>query len=227
MEPHCLRAGNKKSVILLCPAQSAQLLLRCRGSMVFDPFDRFTPQDFVFKIARTPQEMEGFWALRRAIFCEEQKVFHGSDRDEFDQFAIPIICETLVIAFDFVLGSAKVDHSNRVSGSSRACAGDPSWRRLRGDPGWRWLVALCGGRDDYCWIELPIFDGKGYPGHHRGITRTPGLYFLGLPWQYTWGSGRFSGIARDAEFLVEQIEAVRDYKPRMNGFALNEWALGS
>ena len=62
--------------------------------MVFDPFDRFTPQDFVFKIARTPQEVEGFWALRRAIFCEEQKIFRGSDRDEVDRFAIPIIGST-------------------------------------------------------------------------------------------------------------------------------------
>ena len=73
--------------------------------MVFDPFDRFTPQDFVFKIARTPQEVEGFWALRRAIFCEEQKIFRGSDRDEVDRFAIPIICETLVAGMeDSVVG---------------------------------------------------------------------------------------------------------------------------
>jgi hypothetical protein len=78
--------------------------------MVFDPFDQFTPQDFVFKIAQTTQEIEGFWALRRAIFCEEQKVFHGSDRDEFDQFAIPIICETLVAGMeDSVVGVVRID----------------------------------------------------------------------------------------------------------------------
>jgi putative flavoprotein involved in K+ transport len=80
---------------------------------------------------------------------------------------------------------------------------------------------------DYRWIELPIFDGKGYPGHYRGVTNVPGLYFLGLPWQYTWGSGRFSGVARDAGFLVERIEAIRADKPLENVFALNEWALGS
>jgi putative N-acetyltransferase (TIGR04045 family) len=78
--------------------------------MVFDPFDRFIPQDFVFKIARTPQEIEGFWTLRRAIFCEEQKVFRGSDRDEYDQFAIPIICETLVAGMeDSVVGVVRID----------------------------------------------------------------------------------------------------------------------
>jgi putative flavoprotein involved in K+ transport len=42
--------------------------------------------------------------------------------------------------------------------------------------------------------------------HQRGVTNEPGLYFLGLPWLHTWGSGRFSGVARDAEFLAEAIE---------------------
>jgi putative flavoprotein involved in K+ transport len=41
--------------------------------------------------------------------------------------------------------------------------------------------------------------------HLRGVTNEPGLYFLGLPWLHTWGSGRFSGVARDAEFLSEAI----------------------
>jgi putative N-acetyltransferase (TIGR04045 family) len=78
--------------------------------MVFDPFNRFTPQDFVFKIARTQKEIEGFWALRRAIFCEEQKVFRGSDRDEFDPVAIPIVCETLIAGMeDSVVGVVRID----------------------------------------------------------------------------------------------------------------------
>jgi putative flavoprotein involved in K+ transport len=36
------------------------------------------------------------------------------------------------------------------------------------------------------------------------------LYFLGLPWLHTWGSGRFSGVARDALYLAERIEAHRE-----------------
>jgi len=34
---------------------------------------------------------------------------------------------------------------------------------------------------DYRWIEIPLFDGRGYPSHSRGITAVPGIYFLGLP----------------------------------------------
>ena len=89
------------------------------------------------------------------------------------------------------------------------------------------VIWSIGFHADYRWIEMPIFDGKGYPGHHRGVTTVSGLYFLGLPWQYTWGSGRFSGVARDAKYLIEHIEAIRADVPRRNGFALNEWALGS
>lgn len=62
---------------------------------------------------------------------------------------------------------------------------------------------------DHRWIELPIFDGRGYPTHDRGVTSCPGLYFLGLPWQHTWGSGRFSGVAADAEHLAREIVAHR------------------
>lgn len=58
---------------------------------------------------------------------------------------------------------------------------------------------------DYRWIDLPVFDGRGYPTHHRGVTSFPGVYFLGLPWQHTWGSGRFCGVAADAEYLAARI----------------------
>lgn len=64
------------------------------------------------------------------------------------------------------------------------------------------------GRDDR-WIEVPVFDGRGYPTHDRGVTSYPGLYFLGLPWQYTWGSGRFCGIDGDAEYLAGRVLAAR------------------
>ena len=62
---------------------------------------------------------------------------------------------------------------------------------------------------DHRWIELPAFDGRGYPMHRRGATNIPGLYFLGLPWQHSWGSGRFEAVGRDARFLADHIDASR------------------
>ncbi|MFY1632153.1 MSMEG_0569 family flavin-dependent oxidoreductase [Solwaraspora sp. WMMB335] len=71
------------------------------------------------------------------------------------------------------------------------------------------VVWSTGFHRDHRWIEVPVFDGRGYPTHDRGVTGCPGLYFIGLPWQYTWGSGRFAGVARDAGHLVERITATR------------------
>jgi putative flavoprotein involved in K+ transport len=67
------------------------------------------------------------------------------------------------------------------------------------------VVWSTGFRRDDSWIHVPVFDGRGYPTHRRGVTSVPGLYFVGLPWQHTWGSGRFGGVADDAAYLAEQI----------------------
>ncbi|MDB5982990.1 MAG: dependent oxidoreductase [Pseudomonas sp.] len=67
------------------------------------------------------------------------------------------------------------------------------------------IIWCIGFTPDFTWVEAPVFNGRGHPGHQRGVTAQAGLYFLGLPWLYTWGSGRFSGIARDAEYVVEHI----------------------
>ena len=69
------------------------------------------------------------------------------------------------------------------------------------------VIWCTGYQSDFSWIEIPVFNDKGYPRHDRGVTTIEGLYFLGLPWLYTWGSGRFSGIARDAGYLSDRIAA--------------------
>ena len=92
----------------------------------------------------------------------------------------------------------------------------PCWQPTPGaDPGLNLqhqplaAVIWCTGyRSDFRWIDVPVFDGSGQPTHDRGVTPSPGLYFLGLPWLHTWGSGRFCGVADDAEYLASLI-AVR------------------
>jgi putative flavoprotein involved in K+ transport len=68
------------------------------------------------------------------------------------------------------------------------------------------IIWATGFRSDWSWVDLPIFNGTGYPSHRRGVTTVNGAYILGMPWLYTWGSGRFTGIARDADFVASQIE---------------------
>ncbi len=67
------------------------------------------------------------------------------------------------------------------------------------------IVWTTGFRSDWSWVELPMFDGAGYPTHKRGITSVDNAYVLGLPWLHTWGSGRFVGVGRDAEFVAASI----------------------
>lgn len=72
------------------------------------------------------------------------------------------------------------------------------------------IVWCIGFRPDFGWLDAPVFNGRGQPAHHRGVTPVPGVYFLGLPWLHTWGSGRFSGIARDAAFIADRVEEALD-----------------
>ena len=67
------------------------------------------------------------------------------------------------------------------------------------------IVWCIGFHPDFAWVNAPVFNGRGNPVHERGVTQQDGLYFLGLPWLHTWGSGRFSGVAQDAAFLAERV----------------------
>ena len=67
------------------------------------------------------------------------------------------------------------------------------------------VIWCIGFTPDFKWVNASVFNGIGEPVHYRGVTAQPGLYFLGLPWLHTWGSGRFSGVSRDAHYLSEKI----------------------
>jgi len=92
------------------------------------------------------------------------------------------------------------------------------------------VIWSTGYRADYRWIEVPIFDGRGYPVHHRGVTSAPGMFFVGLPWQHTWGSGRFSGVAADADYVADGIQRRLGEKSATSPTGrpmVNELALGT
>ncbi len=70
------------------------------------------------------------------------------------------------------------------------------------------VIFATGYRFDFSWIDLPIFDERGYPIHERGITEIPGLCFVGLHWLHTAGSGLFYQVGRDAEYVVDRLSDV-------------------
>jgi putative flavoprotein involved in K+ transport len=67
---------------------------------------------------------------------------------------------------------------------------------------------------DFSLVQLPIFDGDGYPIQKRGVTDHPGLYFVGLPWLHNARSGLLFGLAQDAGHIASTIdEESQRYKP--------------
>lgn len=60
---------------------------------------------------------------------------------------------------------------------------------------------------DHSWIDAPVFDAGGAVVHERGVTASPGLYFLGLPWLHTRGSALLGWIKDDAEHIAGHVEA--------------------
>ena len=51
---------------------------------------------------------------------------------------------------------------------------------------------------DHSFVHAPVFDEQGQLIHRRGVTESPGLYFLGLPWLHTRGSALLGFIKDDA-----------------------------
>jgi putative flavoprotein involved in K+ transport len=67
------------------------------------------------------------------------------------------------------------------------------------------VIFATGYRFDFSWIDLPIFDERGYPRYQRGVTDIPGLYFVGLHWLHSQGSGLFSRVGRDAGYVIDHL----------------------
>jgi len=76
------------------------------------------------------------------------------------------------------------------------------------------VIWCTGFRQDFRWIDLPVFGEDGQPLHDRGVVRSePGLYFLGLIFQYASSSDVITGVGRDAKYIAKHI-ATREAERR-------------
>jgi putative flavoprotein involved in K+ transport len=74
------------------------------------------------------------------------------------------------------------------------------------------VIWATGFRPDYSWIRLPVCDEHGMPRHRRGVTDSPGLYFLGMKNQYSRGSSLIYWVKDDAQYIVDRV---RKGRPRL------------
>jgi putative flavoprotein involved in K+ transport len=71
------------------------------------------------------------------------------------------------------------------------------------------VIWCTGYSPNFAWIDLPVF-GEHEPLHERGfVPSQPGLYFVGLHFQYAMSSSMVHGVSRDAERVVKAIAALR------------------
>lgn len=99
----------------------------------FASLDRFVPSQFSIRIATDPWELAGCRALRRAVFCNEQKIFAHDDRDAIDDIAITLAAISwMAVAPDQVVGTVRIHESEPGIWSGSRLAVERSCRRVGG-----------------------------------------------------------------------------------------------
>jgi putative N-acetyltransferase (TIGR04045 family) len=77
--------------------------------MIFETVVPFRSRDVGFKLALEDWEFAAYYRLRRRIFCEEQQLFAGDDRDAVDERALPIVAVSRVAGIpDDVVGVVRI-----------------------------------------------------------------------------------------------------------------------
>lgn len=68
------------------------------------------------------------------------------------------------------------------------------------------VVWATGFRLDDRWVTIEnVLDEDGRLRHQRGVTKMPGLYVVGRPWQHTAGSALLGFVQHDAEWLADRV----------------------
>jgi len=68
------------------------------------------------------------------------------------------------------------------------------------------VIWATGYRPDYAFIDAHVTGADGWPDEVRGVSPTvPGLFFVGVPFQYAFSSMLVTGAGRDAKYVVERI----------------------
>ena len=103
---------------------------------------------------------------------------------------------------------------------------DPDARHIQADPqcmtnpllqlnleqaGVTSIIWATGYTQDYSWLTVDALDDERKPSHQRGVSKEPGIYFLGLPWQSRRGSSFIWGVWHDAKYLADHMVMQRGY----------------
>jgi putative N-acetyltransferase (TIGR04045 family) len=176
--------------------------------MIFDPFPVFLPAEYRVKFATEAWEQREAAALRRQVFCAEQGIFAGDDRDDIDAIAIPlVVISSLGIAPHDVVGTVRIHEAEPGVwwGSRLAVAAD--YRRIGALGSSLIRLAVCSAHARGCrrfyahvqsqnallfrrlhWRTIAEIELRGRPHHfmqadlaHYPPIADPEIGFLSLP----------------------------------------------
>ena len=75
------------------------------------------------------------------------------------------------------------------------------------------IVWATGFRPDYSWLHVDILDHKGRVRHDGGVTTSPGMYLIGLPFLRRRKSSFIHGAGDDAAELTEHLANYLNHAP--------------
>ncbi len=99
----------------------------------------------------------------------------------------------------------------KVFGATPDCVANPIRELNLAEAGIKSIIWATGYATDFNWLKVNAFDDAGEPDHQRGVSKEPGVYFLGLPWLSRRGSSFIWGVWHDARHVADQIEIRRSY----------------
>ncbi|MBH0237370.1 MSMEG_0567/Sll0786 family nitrogen starvation N-acetyltransferase [Methylobrevis albus] len=98
---------------------------------MFEPVRPYLACAYQVKFATSPWERRGAAELRRRVFCEEQGLFGGDDRDAIDAVSIPIVAlASLSIVDDEVAGTVRIHEPEPGLWWGSRLAVAPAYRRV-------------------------------------------------------------------------------------------------
>ena len=129
-------------------------------------------------------------------------------RGDADYLAVLDVADAFVARFGVDLPE---EPEARIIEPDPLCLTQPVLELDLAEAGITSIVWATGYGVDYRWLEADVFNDQGQPQHQRGVTREPGVYFLGLPWLSRRGSSFIWGVWHDAKYLADQISIQRQY----------------
>lgn len=93
----------------------------------------------------------------------------------------------------------------RTIGPDPDCVKNPIRTLNLAEAGITSIIWATGFALDFGWMQVDAFDDQGRPDHDRGVSKEPGVYFLGLAWLSRRASPFIWGVWHDADYLAGHI----------------------